>query len=176
MSAESFTACGRFCPKMMADRRPGVGVEPVFGRRGDGDSLAGALHHEQARSAGVDRMSASGCSIGRTRPPHPRAGRAARRGGIQHLRSRRAESTPRRQRRRGGRSAALGDARHQGRMPWIRWRPPRRCSSRPPRADSICSPSRNPSGQRWPNARMCLRTTASGTAHTASVRPCTALT
>ena len=35
-----------FLPKMMASRRAGLGVEPVVGRRGGGDSVAGALHHE----------------------------------------------------------------------------------------------------------------------------------
>ena len=39
--------------------------------------------------------------------------------------------------------------------PWIHWRPPRRFSSRPPTAGSICSPSHR-WGRPWRNERMCL--------------------
>ena len=49
-----------FLPKMIVSRRAGVGVEPVIGRWGGGDSLAGALHREQARGAGADRMFEAG--------------------------------------------------------------------------------------------------------------------
>ncbi len=49
--------------------------------------LAVAVHHEQARRTGANRMPAAGSAARRTRP-HPRAGRVAGRGGLQHLRIR----------------------------------------------------------------------------------------
>lgn len=41
------------------------------------------------------------------------------------------------------------------RRPWIRWKPPRGSSDSPPRAASICTPTRTASARRWPSGPMC---------------------
>ena len=151
-SAVSSTGSGRSCRKMIDAGAPAwVWNLSSIGGVAVG-AAAGAVHHEQARRARAHRVPAPRGPARRPRP-HPRSGRAARCGGVQHLRVRGRCQRRRRAAAESQRDAMLDikaerDGSSRGRA--------KSSSSRPPKGGSTCSPSLTTSARRWPNAQKSL--------------------